>query len=103
MREFEYLSIFKYAYTALLHNQFDDLCPYDERNQPIYTPPVIGKNYSYPCCFLPTTDTQSCSPFSQVGDSWPDGTWSMFMLLFIYVGCYLIAWGILVRLSSTYE
>lgn len=28
MREFEYLSIFKYAYTALLHNQFDDLCPY---------------------------------------------------------------------------
>lgn len=29
MIEFEYLSIFKYAYTALLHNQFDFLCPED--------------------------------------------------------------------------
>lgn len=29
LKEFEYLSIFKYSYQALMHNQFDELCPYD--------------------------------------------------------------------------
>lgn len=109
MREFEYLSIFKYAYTALLHNQFDFLCPYDQTaNTTVNTAhdwPRAGKDgyYYYTCCYDSYDSPTSCSPFSQVGDLWPDGTWSMFMLLFIYAGCYLIAWGILIRLSSTYE
>lgn len=122
MREFEYLSIFKYAYTALLHNQFDKLCPYATTGAN-YNPATCGgldicpnstiidlgaasgKNdeYLYNCCWEIPSLSNSCQPFSQVGDSWPDGDWSVVMLAVIYVACYMIAWMILIRLSSTYE
>jgi hypothetical protein len=118
MREFEYLSIFKYAYTALLHNQFDAFCPYDLTGKnynatqygqiadpSVYIPNYSMQNgaYNYSCCWESQSLPNSCQPFSQVGDSWPDGDWSIAMLAAIYVGCYLIAWGILIKLSSTYE
>lgn len=46
-------------------------------------------------------DTQ-CDPYSQIAENSQRGT-SMAALAAIYAGCYLIAWGILVCLSSKYE
>lgn len=105
MKEFEYLSIFKYAYTALLHNQFDLLCPFNG-NDLVQATACAGKDcsYSYPCCFELPTSSSACAPFSQIGTGWPtSGSMAMFMLFCIYAGCYMIAWAILIRLSSTYE
>lgn len=53
MKEFEYLSIFKYAYQALMRNQFGSLCPFTNSNTP---PPAdffypIDNSYKYTCCF----------------------------------------------------
>ena len=65
----------------------------------------MGKDgyYNYTCCWENPLLANSCQPFSRVGDSWPDGNWSVAMLGVIYVACYMIAWMILIKLSSTYE
>lgn len=112
MKEFEYLSIFKYAYTALLYNQFDYLCPPNQLGNTTMLAdesyPVSGKDgsYNYTCCFMDqTTNIQACAPFQQIGaGTFPStGGIAMLMLAVIYVGCYMVAWAILIRLSSTYE
>lgn len=46
LKEFEYLSIFKYSYQALMHNQFDELCP----STGVYLISDKAPNYNYPCC-----------------------------------------------------
>ena len=89
LREFEYLSIFKYGYESLMHNQFDEY-------EPTYN--AAGECYSkYPCWC-----TGDCTPLSQIAGNSERST-SMAALAAIYVGCYLIAWGILSCLSSKYE
>jgi hypothetical protein len=122
MIEFEYLSIFKYAYTALLHNQFDFLCPEGSANNGATTYNCFGKHcngnvtysgavatesnttyYFYACCSYLTNQAGSCTPFSQIAGSWPNLYGAMGMLAAIYGGCYLLSWLILVRLSSTYD
>ena len=87
-----------------MHNQFDDLCPPDGSTIGTYVPTILpaAPNYYYPCCSFNATDINSCQPFSQLG-AWPGMTGSVLMLLAIYVGCYMVAWMVLIRLSSTYE
>ena len=106
MKEFEYLSIFKYAYQALMRNQFSTLCPFDAENPGDFLWPTSG--YMYPCCnpsdscFSEVPPCTACSPFSLLGE-WPDLNGSLYALTGIYVLCYMVAWIILVRLSTTYE
>ena len=87
LKEFEYLSIFKYGYEALMHNQFDQ-----------YNPNESGTDGNYYQCW----PDGGCDPFSQIADNSKQST-SMMALAIIYVGCYMIAWGILTCLSSKYE
>lgn len=106
--EFEYLSIFKYAYQALMHNQFDDTCPPEQGTAANPgTPGVCPDGYSdycYTCCTLPITNSSNCQPLSQIAGSWPPTFWgNMGALAGIYGACYLAAWAILIKLSSTYE
>lgn len=84
LKEFEYISIFKYGYNALLINQFE---PY--MNQ---TDPAFG-------CIKAGT----CEPLSQISDK--DGNhpsmWGCIgALAAIYVVCYMISWIILACLSK---
>ena len=104
LKEFEYLSIFKYGYESLMHNQFDSYqtdvdtywaLPKDEQNQE-----NRDKYCYYECMCL--TGPQECDPFSQLASNSERAT-SMAALAAIYVGCYLIAWGILSCLSNKYE
>lgn len=88
LKEFEYLSIFKYGYQALLRNQFQDIVD-------------TGDCSSWPCICSPIPD-EACPPFSQI-DSNSTLTKSMIMLFIIYFGCYMIAWAILSCLSNKYE
>jgi ABC-type multidrug transport system permease subunit len=86
LKEFEYLSIFKYGYESLMHNQFD-----------AYNPATPGTTCTYPCWCANT-----CDPLSQI--SADSNRWSSMMALaLIYFGCYMIAWAILTCLSSKYE
>lgn len=78
-----------------MHNQFDELCP--ESGGSLISPKA--PNYYYPCC---GDQPPTCDPFSQLG-KWPGMGGSMLALLFIYIGCYMVAWIVLIRLSSTYE
>lgn len=90
LKEFEYLSIFKYGYESLMHNQFDT---YAEQTAP---------NCTYECWCEPEDSIDYCDPFSQISESSQRST-SMAALGAIYGGCYLIAWGILSCLSNKYE
>ena len=87
LKEFEYLSIFKYGYEALMHNQFDQYNPHESGTDGTY----------YPCW-----PEDGCNPFSQIAENSKRST-SMMALAIIYVGCYMIAWAILTCLSSKYE
>ena len=60
----------------------------------------LEKYCHYQCMCL--TGPQECDPFSQLASNSERST-SMAALAAIYVGCYLIAWGILSCLSSKYE
>jgi hypothetical protein len=102
LKEFEYLSIFKYGYTALLVNQFESIITQ------CTTPATYGD-----CewtCLLPDDvrpiGTQPCSPLSQIMKSngeYPD-KWLMIMLLaVIYFVCYMVSWWILSRLSKKFD
>jgi len=88
--EFEYLSIFKYGYTALLMNQFDYYVNGDDEQKAEYP------------CLEETEPAKRCDPYSQIAMN-PGVEGNMYALLGIYIGCYLLAWAILTKLSSKYE
>ena len=90
LKEFEYLSIFKYGYESLMHNQFDAYA-----NE-------TGDDCYYECWCLPQDNIGYCDPFSQISPHSERST-SMMALGIIYAVCYLVAWGILTCLSSKYE
>lgn len=98
LKEFEYLSIFKYGYESLMHNQFDEY----EQQVEDYKNGKIELSDCYYQCWCESTGQDGCSPFSQIAENSTRGT-SMMALGLIYVGCYLIAWFILSRLSNKYE
>jgi hypothetical protein len=89
LKEFEYLSIFKYGYQALMRNQFKEnnpnfnWCQYQTEQQGFDSYGV------------------SCTPLSQIANQ-SFGS-SLACLAALYVSCYLISWFILGRLSKTYE
>jgi len=99
LKEFEYLSVIKYGYQSLMHNQFDyywvdQTASFTKCEQASSSDCVI----TYPCMVDPT---DPCDPFSQLSNQ---GLWSSIACLFgIYVGCYLISWMILIRLSKDYS
>lgn len=106
LKEFEYLSIIKYGYQALMQNQFNEY--YEERgNSDAYyyclggdgdgNPNPAG---AQPNCDAITT-TGCCNPLSQLGDQ--SMVSSMLCLLGLYVSCYLISWCILMKLSKSYN
>lgn len=86
LREFEYISIFKYGYNALLLNQFNAYLEIENDNP-------------FPCI---TADSNRCEPLSQITvDGKAPSMWGCIGALGgIYVGCYMIAWAILASLSS---
>lgn len=96
LKEFEYLSIIKYGYQALMHNQFDYYinqqqeyysCTSDECPLPAYP------------CLVDVTDP--CNPLSQLSRQ---GLWSSIACLFaIYAVCYICSWAILIHLSKDYS
>lgn len=91
LKEFEYLSIFKYGYEALMHNQFDE-----------YNPANPGFECRYDCWGCGGVTKATCNPLSQISES--SERWSSMLALgCIYFGCYMIAWMILGCLSSKYE
>ena len=96
LKEFEYLSIFKYGYEALMHNQFDT---YKEQVDAYEADPTQENldNCYYECWCL-----GKCDPLSQIASNSHRSS-SLGALAAIYVGCYMIAWAILSCLSSKYE
>lgn len=96
LKEFEYLSIFKYGYESLMHNQFD-MYKEDEVDK-CDTPKGVTCSFcTYDCWCM-----DECDPLSQIDANSKLST-SMIALGAIYFGCYMIAWGILTCLSSKYE
>ena len=90
LKEFEYLSIFKYGYESLMHNQFD-----------VYNEQVLS-GLPPKDCYYKCWCEQTCNPFSQISVN--SERWSSMMALgIIYAGCYMIAWIILARLSTKHE
>ena len=99
LKEFEYLSIFKYGYQALMRNQFDDY--YDEKTKWSEEGKPEPNDCTYSCMCM-TGGIDSCDPFSQIAMK-PDLSGSMWCLFGIYGLCYLVSWFILSRLSTKYE
>lgn len=87
LKEFEFLSIFKYGYQALMKNEFDYYIL--EGNEPGYFPECAYNN-------------GSCDPYVQISAGCERNT-SLWALFGIYGGCYLISWFILTRLTKTFE
>lgn len=91
LREFEYISIYKYGYQALMQNEFT--------------------NNSAFLCAAQTTDgvttynnfVNGCgaNPVGQIGDM-TCGI-ALFLLFVLYVICYMISWFILHKLSHDHE
>ena len=93
LKEFEYLSIFKYGYESLMHNQFD---PYEEACTIDTCLDTID------ACHYPCWCKGDCQPLGQIDSNSSRGT-SMMALGIIYAVCYLVAWFILSRLSNKME
>merc|ERR1711918_103381 len=85
LREFEYISIYKYGYQALMRNEFND-------------------NKRFPCATKHNGDyLTGCGvdPLSQISPM--SLAWSLILLFLLYVLCYMISWWILRRLSKDHE
>ena len=102
LKIFEYLSIFKYGYESLMHNQFDAYKDYVDKcleaGGPEADPePEACEKAKYDCWCR-----GDCNPLSQLAEN--SELWSSMMALsIIYVFCYLVAWAILSCLSGKYE
>lgn len=99
LKEFEYLSIFKYGYTALLVNQFESIIAQ-------CTNPETMDECVWDC--LKPNSLIPCTPLSQImtGDGAMDypNKWAMIGLLgVIYFVCYMVSWLILARLSNKFD
>ena len=96
LKIFEYLSIFKYGYESLMHNQFDEYKDeVDKCAESGLEPEKCPCTYSCWC-------KGDCNPLSQLAEN--SELWSSMMALgIIYVFCYLVAWAILSCLSGKYE
>lgn len=85
LREFEYVSIYKYGYQALMRNEFDN-------------------NSRFPCATENNGNyLEGCgsNPLSQISPmSLP---LSLGLLFILYVVCYLTSWFILFKLSKDHE
>jgi len=97
LREFEYISIFKYGYNALMVNQFQGY--YDQCG---------GTQIDFPCICEPKGSLDYCDPFSQIRVGTDPGhapslIGSIGALGGIYFGCYMISWMILACLSTKFE
>lgn len=86
LKEFEYLSIFKYGYQALMQLEFTD-----NKNFPCAT--ENGGDYEAGC--------ERTNPFSQISDQSLGS--SLGCLAALYVVCYMLSWLLLSVLSSKYE
>lgn len=77
---FQYASIFKYGYQALMLNEYEGL--------------------DIDC--MHESGFQKCDPLTTF-DS-PQGLRaSMLCILGLYIGCYMVAWMIMIKLSTKYE
>jgi len=79
LKPFEWISIFKYGYNALLLNQFE---PY-----------INANDTTFPC--IPA---KTCEPLSQITDAngnTPNLWFCIGALTGIYVFCYMVSWAIL--------
>jgi len=84
LREFEYLSIYKYGYQALMRNEFNH-------------------NSRFPCSGDDNNYLDGCgsNPWSQISPMSLSA--SLGLLFALYVTCYLISWFILFKLSHDHE
>lgn len=83
LKEFEYLSIFKYGYQALMMIQFNN-------------------NANFPCSHgLDYSECYGTDPLTQISDETLAS--SLGALAGLYVGCYLISWILLSCLSKSYD
>jgi ABC-type multidrug transport system permease subunit len=94
LREFEYISIYKYGYQALMQNEFNHNpafpCAYELQTQ--YSNYTTSEAYSAGC---------NADPVSQISDM--SLSVSLVCLFGLYVLCYGISWLILWRLSAGHE
>lgn len=118
LKEFEYLSIIKYGYQSLMHNQFDyfmssDRIGTDEAFYNCLQPPstglpdaecdcsAAGDISGEPLSDFPYGCVGCCDPLSQLAKQSLGS--SMGCLFALYAGCYLVSWGILACLSKDYD
>lgn len=78
--EFQYLSIFKYGYQALMLNEYNDL--------------------HLKC--MDEVGFKNCAPLKTF-NSPQNLTVSIICIVAMYVGCYMISWIIMISLSKKYE
>lgn len=80
---FQYLSIFKYGYQALMENEYQDLGP-----------------EQLPC--LEASGQDQCDPLGEFASP-QTLEQSIWAIVAMYVGCYFISWMIMISLSRKYE
>lgn len=78
--EFQYMSIFKYGYQALMLNEYTDL--------------------HLEC--MDKAGFEHCDPLGAF-NSPQTLKESLLAIVCMYVGCYLVSWAIMVKLSTKYE
>ena len=80
--EFQYLSIFKYGYQALMLNEYEGL---------VLECMELGDNWK-----------DSCNPLKEFNSPQTLDV-SLYCLVGMYVGCYIISLIIMIKLSTKYE
>jgi len=93
LREFEYLSIFKYGYQALMINEFNENPRFPCANMTKAGKEGFGV-YNY-------TEGCGANPLSQISPM--SLQLSLGLLFVLYFVCYMISWFILLRLSKDHE
>jgi ABC-type multidrug transport system permease subunit len=84
LKEFEYLSIFKYGYQALLLNQFTN-------------------NSNFPCSDgIDYTKCEGTNPLSQISEG-ETLIFNLACLGGLYFVCYMVSWLLLWKLSKSYD
>jgi len=94
LREFEYISIYKYGYQALMQNEFVDNPAFPCYTEYLSLHPSTNTSYAY-------SEGCGADPLSQISNM--SLSVSLVCLFALYVLCYLISWIILWRLSSDHE
>jgi len=92
LREFEYVSIYKYGYQALMRNEFDDNNP----NFPC-------QDHSPDLNTIPASYQAGCGADPTLQISKMTLSTSLICLFALYAACYLTSWFILWKLSHDHE